>query len=377
MNAVNIIVGFSVFALCFSSAAMIILLSVFSGLQSLNIKFISDVNPEIRISPSKGKYLNTISELQSKLNKYDEIRAFSTDISEKVYLTYRERSDVAQMVGVDENYTQIYPLDTTLIAGNYFSQEYENEMLVSNPLAYRLNVPLSNTEFIRMYVPKPGTGRITNIEENFTILPAFTQGVFYINDNFNNTIFVPVEFSRKLLSLPANSVSHLNIALQNPDSRAEFKTLLQEELGNTYKVETREEQDASFLQMMNIEKLMIYLLMTLVTIITTFTLAGAVVVIILDKRKQSQSLISMGLSPSQLKYSYFLTGIIITTIGLFFGLILGSLVIFLQQKFELFMVNQYYPYPVEFQWGNYGIVIATVLIFGMLVSYLSSRKLYF
>ncbi len=377
MNAVNIIVMFSVFALSFSAAAMIILLSVFSGLQSLNIKFISDVNPEIRISATKGKYITDVSKVTKTIAQNPNIKDISSTLNEKVYLTYRERSEVAKLIGVDQEYTQIFPLDTCLIAGEYFSGMYENELLVSNPLAYRLNLPLSDTEFTQLYVPKAGKGRINNIEDNFTILSGFMKGVYYINDNYDNTLFAPIELSRKLLSLPENSASHILLKLHQSEDRERVKEELKNILGSQYVVETREDQDASFLQMMNIEKLMIYLLMTLVTIITTFTLAGAVVVIILDKRKQSQSLISIGLSPSKIKYSYFLTGLIITLSGLVSGLIFGSLLIYFQKNFEWFMVNQYYAYPVDFQWINYITVIVTILVFGSLVSYLSSRKLYF
>ncbi len=376
-NAVNIIVFFSVFALSFSSAAMLILLSVFSGLQSMNIHFISDVNPEIKISPFQGKYLKNATQIENQLRAMPEVAALSKSIEEKVYLTYRERSEVATMKAVDSAFTKIYPLDTTIIAGNFLSNHYINELLLSNALAFRLNIPISETEYAEVYVPKAGQGRITTLEDNFTIKPAFTQGVFYINDNYNNTVFAPLAFAQNLLSLQDSMVGNLNLKLVNPEERIKLKESLQSLLGNEYKVETREDQDAAFLQMMNIERLMIYLLMTLITLITTFTLAGAVVVIILDKKLQTSALLSMGLSKDKIKQTYFLTGMIITFTGMIIGLVLGSLLVFLQKKYGLVKVNEMFAFPVEFNPINYILVIATLLVFGGLVSYITSRKIYY
>ncbi len=376
-NTVNIIVGFSIVALTFSTAVMLILLSAFSGLQSMNIHFISDVNPEIKISSQEGKYLKNLPQVEKTLRTHPEVITLSKEIEEKVYLTYRERSEVAKMKAVDSEFKKIFPLDTTLIAGDYFSEEYSNEMLLSNPLAFRLNIPLNDSEYAQLYVPKPGKGRIMNLEDNFTIKPAYMRGVFYINDHYDQTLFVPLEFAQELLTLAPHTISNLNVKLKDPSRRDDFKNEISQVLGADYLIQTREDQDASFLRMMNIERLMIYLIMALVTIITTFTLAGAVVIIIIDKKPQTIALMSLGLDRKNIKASYFLTGLIITGVGIFLGLIIGTLTILMQQKFEWVKVNSYLAFPVELQSVNYLIVIFTVLFFGTLVSYVSSRKLHF
>ena len=131
---------------------------------------------------------------------------------------------------------------------------------------------------------------------------------------------------------------------------------------------------ASTIKFSGVEKLIIYLICTLIIIITTFNLASAIVIIILDKKQQSQALISLGYTQNNLKRLFFYTGILIVSVGAILGITLGILLVSSQLIFGWYKINQFMAFPVSLQLTNVIITLLTLFIFGTLVAFLSSRS---
>lgn len=375
ITGVNIITSIAVFAITIATCALLIILSVFSGLEKMNIQFFSNVNPDLKISPAQGKTIPDLNQIIQKLEANPQIIAYSKVIEEKVSIEYDDKQDIAYIKGIDENYTKVVRIDTALVAGNYFDFQSPYQILTSDGVARRLQMYVDSQYGARLMMPKPGTGLISSEAEAFNSAVANPIGIVFINEQYDKYIFSPIGLTQSLLQLPENSAYSLELKTQPGFSLESVKKSLQKTLGNSVVVQTRQDLDATFLKVMNMENLIIYLIFTLVIIIASFNLAGAIIIIIIDKKGQIKSMWSFGMSKDQIKRIFFQTGLLITLFSILFGLVLGSAIGFLQKQFSLVMANPFVAFPFEFTLQNFLIVIATVLFIGGGVSYLVSRKL--
>ncbi|MDR6130618.1 ABC-type lipoprotein release transport system permease subunit [Chryseobacterium sp. SORGH_AS1175] len=144
-------------------------------------------------------------------------------------------------------------------------------------------------------------------------------------------------------------------------------------LGKNVKIRTKEEENAAFWKMINTEKLFIYLIFALVIFITTFNLAGAIIILQLDKKQQARSLVSLGFPLNGLRKIYFYTGILIVICGIASGLIFGTALCYFQEYTEFFRANETLPFPVKIVARNYITVALTAAVFGIAISWFFSR----
>jgi lipoprotein-releasing system permease protein len=224
-------------------------------------------------------------------------------------------------------------------------------------------------------MPKPGTGIISKEEDIFNKRDIFVSGVFPGNDQLDNTVISPIELTRELLELPKNSAYQIVIKLKNADEAQAVKSALQQKLGSKYVLTTKSEENAAFWKMINTEKLFIYLIFALVIFITTFNLAGAIIILQLDKKEQAKSLISLGLNQRSLRNIYFYTGILIVAFGILSGLLLGTVLSYVQIETGFFKAGAGtdLAFPVRILPVNYFIVAGTAAVFGVAVSWFFSK----
>lgn len=375
ITGVNIITSIAVFAITIGATALFIILSVFSGLEKMNLQFLSNVNPDLKVTPAQGKTIPNINEVIKILDADEQVFAYSKVIEEKVSIEFDDKQDIAYIKGVDENFKNVIKIDTAIVHGEYFDFKSPYEILTSDGVARRLQLYIDYQHPSRLRMPKSGTGLIKSEEEAFNTAVANPIGVFIISDQYDKYIFSPIGLTQILLQLPEESAYGIEIKLKNGASANSMKTKLQKELGNEFVVQTRQDIDATFLKVMNVENLIIYLIFTLVIIIASFNLAGAIIIIIIDKKKQIQTMWSFGMNLSQIKMIFFQTGLLITISSVLFGLLLGSIIGVLQNQFSLVMANPFVAFPFEFTLFNYLVVTLTVLLIGGVVSWMVSRKL--
>ena len=378
-QAVSFITGLAATAMTIAVMAMFIVISIFSGLEELNKELINNIHADLTIKSKEGKLLKNPEEIISVLEKEPEIKAFSKVIEEKVYLNYNENGEIAYLKGVDSVYTQINPIQKSIIYGEYPSFQYQNEVVVEGLLNNRLGIPIGGDDdntTATIFIPKAGEGLINKEEDIFNKEPIFVTGIFSENEQLNNYIIAPIELTQRLLNLPKNSAYQIAIKLNNPEQAdAVKKSLLEKLADNSIYINTQMEENEAFWKMINTEKLIIYLIFILVIFITTFNLAGAIIILQLDKKQQAKSLISLGFTFSQLRKTYFYTGALIVCLGVFFGLILGTLVCILQIQTGFFKasVGLDLPFPVKINLYNYLIVISSAFFFGLMVSWIFSK----
>jgi lipoprotein-releasing system permease protein len=367
----------SIIAIAFVTCAMFVILSIFSGLEKFNIRLLSDVNPDLKISASEGKTLPNLANVEKILRSQTETQSYSKVIEEKVYVIFDKKDEIAYLKGVDENFLNVVKIDTCFQAGKFPHFSSDDQAAFGTALAYRLGLAIDSTIYCSLYMPKPGKGLITSRDEAFTKTEVTMTGVFSLNEQYESYVFVPIQISQKLLNLPTESAFTIEVKLKNRNEANAVQKTLQTKLGSKYQVLTRQQQDASFLKMMKVEQLFIYLIFILFIIISSFNLAGAIIIIIIDKKLQNMSLLSLGYSLKKLKNLFFTVGLIISVSGIFIGILMGAFLTQMQESYGWVMANAIMPFPVEFNVSNYIIVVAPVLIISVLVSYISSRRLNF
>ena len=381
-TAVTFITWLAALAMMVAVTAMFIIISVFSGLEDLNRDLIANLHADITLKSKEGKTLPAVDNAAKILASNTEIAHFSKVIEERVYINFRENGDIATLRGVDSAYVFVNPIDKNIFYGSYPTFKYSNEVLIENKLDNRLAIPVGeSSEFASLMMPKPGTGIISKEEDIFNKREIFVSGVFPGNDQLDNTIISPIELTRELLDLPKKSAYQIVIKLKNPENTNAVKADLQEKLGSKYEVKTKAEENAAFWKMINTEKLFIYLIFSLVIFITTFNLAGAIIILQLDKKEQAKSLISLGMNLNSLRNIYFYTGLLIVIFGIVSGLLLGTAISYFQISTGFFKAGAgtELAFPVRIRVVNYLIVAATAAVFGFLVSWFFSKinKSYF
>lgn len=374
-SAVTFITWLAAFAMTTAVAAMFIIISVFSGLEDMNKEMIANLHADLTIYSNSGKSLKNIEQLTRQLKQQNEVQNFSKVIEEKVYINYGDVGEIAYLRGVDSAYTQVNPIDKSIFFGSYPSFIYSNEVIIENGLSSRLSLPVGDSvDAAVLYMPKAGTGIISSETDIFTKKDIYATGVFAPNnEQLSNYIIAPLELAQELLHLQKKDAYQIVIKLKNPNETDKVKEVLSEKLGKDYIIKTKAEENAAFWKMINTEKLMIYFIFALVIFITTFNLAGAIIILQLDKKEQAKSLISLGFPIRRLRNIYFFTGILIVFTGIVLGLIIGTLMCYFQIQTNLFQAGVNLPFPVKITAFNYCIVASLALAFGILVSWIFSK----
>jgi len=373
-TAVTFITWLAVGAMTVAVTAMFVIISVFSGLEDLNKDLISNLHADLTIKSTSGKTIKDLKKVTTVLSDHKDISHFSKMIEEKVYISYNGKGDIAYLRGVDSAYVNVNPINKEIIYGSYPGFDYSNEVIMENSLDNRLSIPVDTSNaYATVLMPKPGTGIISREDDIYNKKDIIVTGVFPGKDQLDNYIIAPLELAEELLDLPKKSAYQIVIKLKNPENADAVKQNLLASLGKNIQIKTKEEENAAFWKMINTEKLFIYLIFALVIFITTFNLAGAIIILQLDKKEQAKSLVSLGLPLKDLRRIYFYTGILIVVLGIISGLLVGTALCYFQQYTEFFKANEMLPFPVKIVGKNYFIVALTAALFGFIISLVFSK----
>lgn len=374
-NAVTFITWLAIGAMSIAISAMFIIISVFSGLEDLNEDLVSNLHADLTIKSKEGKRLSNIDDITKVLKEEKDILHYSRVIEEKVYIDYNGKGDVAFIRGVDSAYIFVNPIHEKVFFGQYPTFDYSNEVIMENQLDMRLSIPVGEElDVASLLMPKPGKGLIKKEDDIFNKREIYVSGVFSGENELNNYIISPIELTEQLLDLPKNSAYQMVIKTKENVPNEIIKNRLLKALNNQYTITTKQEENAAFWKMIKTEKLFIYLIFALLIFITTFNLAGAIIILQLDKKHQNKTLISLGASKANIRQVYFYTGLLIVSIGILIGLIIGTITCGIQINTGVFKAGENFPFPVRITLYNYILVVATGSVFGFLVSWLFSRN---
>ncbi|MCH2035044.1 MAG: ABC transporter permease [Tenacibaculum sp.] len=375
-NAINIITLIAMFGVIVGTIALFVILSGFSGLRTFSYSLLNASDPDIKISPVSGKTFNYDQKIDEELISNANIASFSKVVEERVFLKYKDKSHIAHIKGVDNNYTEIVALDSSLVVGEWIDPEFRNTAVIGSGISYKLSLRIFNmTDPLKIFVPKPGKGML-NAANAFRSANVQIIGVYSGSEDFQNKyVFTELEVAQQLLNYEPNEVSAVEIKLRNADKVDDEAAILQQNLGDSFKVQTRTELNALVYKVINTENFVSYLIFTLIVIIALFNVIGAIIMMIIDKRKNLKTLLNIGATLKDIKRIFVLQGFLLCLVGLGIGMILAVVLVLIQQQFGVFMITQNIPYPVEFQWSNFFVVIFTIAILGFIAAKIASSRI--
>lgn len=377
-NAVNIINFITFLVIVIGSAALFIVLSAFAGLKTFSLQFTNTFDPDLKAIPTSGKFFSISPEDQKAISEVNGVANYAKEIEERVYLTFREKGDFAYIKGIDKNYRSVTGVDSTLYFGNWGITEYNAVMGIG--VYNSLGVPMNDYRTpMQVLAPKPGKGSFSPQSLNtkfYNDLSLVVSGVYQIEESLDNKyVFAHLHLVQELLEKDSTQVSGVNFKLDGSVPLEEIRLQLKNVLGEKAIVLTRRELNGTLYKMLNTENLATYLIFTLVLIIALFNVVGAIIMMILDKQQNSKTLFALGTTIKELRRVYFMQGVLVTSLGGLIGVLIGSILIGSQLAFEWLKITPSLAYPVEYNFVNVLVVLATIIILGLISSKIASSRI--
>jgi len=372
-QAINIITGIAASAIVVGAIILFVVLSAFDGLKDLHLEFTSLADPELKVFPAKGKFFDLNDDQKQQISEIDGIMAYAGIVESQVLLSYKEKKLNATIKGVDANYSKVIPTDSLLVFGDW-NIEKDYFVVVGSNISNTLSLGINNYEtLLDLYMPKPGKGQITNPVDAFRKEGVVVSGLYQLtNDLDQKYVFTNVNLARRLLNLSEEKISNIELKLtKNADYEAINKEL-QRIFDNQVYVKNRMQLNDGMYKMLNTEHLAAYLLSTLVLIIALFNLIGSMIMMIADKKKNLQTLFKLGTNVKDIRFIFFFLGMLITLLSGIVGILLGVLIIFLQQQLGLVMITPVLAYPTKLSIINILIVFTTLFFLGFIASTIAS-----
>ena len=343
-TVINIISWISLVGIAVSTAALIVVLSVYNGIGNLTQSLFNSFDPELLVQPAKGKTFHTADIPFDSLRQMRGVAACSQLVEENAWITYRHNQAIVSLRGVDGEYPKVSGLDTLLYEGMYgLKVENGNDsnalattyfLLFGAEVYYNLGIRDASNVPVAVHIPKRGTALGMTMEQALNTAYAMPGGNFYIQQDIDNRYVVAdIAFVRQLMNYADDECTALAIALE-PSLRAKgkAKVAVQNLLGEGYTVKDRFEQQPIYYKVFRSERLGIYMILALIVLIATLNLVASLTLLVLDKRKDIATLRSMGMERSQIRNIFRVEGVMIALIGVVAGLLIGFLICLLQQQ---------------------------------------------
>ena len=372
-TAINVITFIASLGIIVGAMALFVVLSVFSGLRDFSLSFTNATDPDLRIETLKGKsfFISESQEFQLKSSK--EFTNYSKIVEERALFYYKNKEQVAYLKGVDANFCQVNAFNTFLYAGDWLEPN-TNQVVVGSGISRKLALGLFDfNNVLEVYIPKPGSGMIENPEEAFNKSPLLTSGIFQVSEDVDEKyIFSSIPLAQSLLNYKPNQLTYIDFKMAQNVSEKDAIETINKIFPNQVKVKNRAQLNDALYKMLNTENIVVYLIFTLVIIIALFNLIGAIIMMIIEKKTNLKTLYNLGIEIKYLKNIFLFQGNIISIFGGILGLILGIIVVLIQQQFELVMITPSLAYPVVFEIENILIVLLTIIILGFIASKIAS-----
>lgn len=352
-----------------TTAALIIVLSVFNGFEKLVISLFNSFNPELVIEPSAGKTIYMDDFPMDRLQRIEGIEYACPVIEENALLKYKDRQAIVKLKGVDSTFAIMSQMDTLMVQGQFKLQENRTDYLVLGyGVAYRLQSRLSDFySSIQIYVPDKSKKASSKLEDSFKTLSLFPSGYFSVRQDYDeHYAFISFKALQNILG-QKNRCSAIELSVEQGYDYKEIQLEIKKLLGEGFVVKNRLEQQSVLLQVMQSEKAMVYLILGFILLIATFNIIGSISMLIVDKKPDMETLRSMGASKKLILRIFAMEGMMISLAGGIIGLFLGGSIAFIQQQFGVISLGQggtgfvVDAYPVQIIFSDFLKVLFMVL----------------
>ncbi|MDY6287920.1 MAG: FtsX-like permease family protein [Bacteroidales bacterium] len=350
-TVVNVISWISLAGIAVSTAALVVVLSVYNGIGEVTQGLFNAFDAPLVVQPAKGKTLHATRSDLDALRRVDGVAAVAQVVQENAWMTYRHNEAIVALRGVDGVYHRVTGLDTLLYEGTYrladtvlTAADEEgvadtavlHYLLMGAEVYYNLGVRDVSNVPVAVHIPKRGAALGLTMQEAFNTGYALPGGNFYIQQDIDNRYVVTdIAFVRSLMDYAPDECTQLCLGLA-PDAKPErVKERVRALLGDGYRVMDRFEQQPIYYKVFRSERLGIYLILALIVLISTLNLVASLSLLMMDKRHDAATLRAMGMEGRAVRRIFRIEGLMISGLGVLAGLLLGFIVCFVQQRFGI------------------------------------------
>lgn len=390
-HAINVISGISVVGVAVATMALVVTLSVFNGFHDLVASFFTQMDPQLKITPVKGKTAPADDPILTKIRHLSEVEVATECLEEQALAVYGDRQQMVIVMGVEDNFNQLTHIQEILEGDGDF-ELHAADLSYGIPglgVAYQLGLGYTYEHPLRIYAPRrEGQLNMANPTEGFVVDDLYSPGVVFCMKQGKydkNYILTSIAFTRHLFDLDGR-LSSLEIRLKPGSDFERVKSQMEElSVGKFYVQDRYEQQDDTF-RIMKVEKLIAYVFLTFILMIACFNIIGSLSMLIIDKKEDVVTLRNLGATDHQITRIFLFEGRMISAIGAILGVLIGLLLCWLQQQYGIvrlgssegsFVVD---AYPVSVHPWDIVLIIITVIAVGFLsvwypVRYFSRRLL--
>ncbi len=374
-NFINIISSLSMVGVAFSTAALVIVLSVFNGLEGLLRSLNSSFDPQLKIEAVKGKSFEVDNTLINRIKSIQNVEVVTEVIEDYAYLRYRDADMVVTMKGVSKNFVDQHRLDNSIVEGELKLQDsLGSYAIIGRGVRYALSVPVSEALYpLQVFYIKGGKSSTIDPTKLYRVRNIMPGAVFSIEKNVDeNNIFLPLDFVTDLMDY-GNKRTSLEVKTKTGADLGTVQAAIRKELGERFQVLTNDEQHKDLYRLLNLEKLFTFISLTLLIIIASINIFFSLMMLAIDKKKDISILSAIGAHPNLIKKIFLSEGALIAFSGAAFGLLLGGIICWAQGQFGLVsmgmdsaLVN---AYPVEMRFTDFLSVAGVIVTITFLISF--------
>ena len=382
-NVINIISAISAIGMAIGTAALIIIMSVYNGFDSLIRSMMGNVEPDLLITPVSGKVFVPEGEVYDWIYDQEAVASMSCVLQEQVFINYDGKQGLAKAKGVDWIYEEETPLREHLVEGEFRLHKGDIPLAaVGASLAYELGLSPRFLAPVEVYFPardrKISTSNPFASLESIKVWPSCT---FAVNADVDSELMIlPIEKMRELLEYD-DEVSAIELRLTIGTGEKEAARLQEEisaRLGSGFNVKDRFQQNESLYKMMKYEKAAIYMILLFVIIIIAFNIFGSLSMLIIEKKSDIETLRSLGAQDNLIRRIFVLEGWLISLIGMGAGLVTGIAFSLLQQHLGFIKMPGHFTvqaYPIIISFSDILLTIAGVAVIGYIIALLPTASL--
>ena len=374
-NFINIIAILSIGAVAFSTAALIIVLSVFNGLEELLKSLNNSFDPEIKIEARQGKSFQTSDELLSKIKSVNGVEVITEVIEDYAYVRYRDANQVVIIKGVSDSFIEQKRIpEENIVEGELKLKDGPiNYAIIGRGIQYTLSIATSDPLYpLQVYYIKNVNAVGLDPSRLYARQSIVPGAVFSIVQNFDeNYIIVPLRFTQELFNY-GNRRTSLEVKTSQGADIFAVERAIQNALGETFNVLNHEEQHQDLYKLLKMEKLVTFLSLSLLLIIGSINIFFCLMMLVLDKKKDIAILKAMGAHDNQVRNIFLAEGVLIAFLGAFVGLALGMIFYWLQQKYGIISMGMETSitqgYPVKVKGLDFLLTMSVITVITILIS---------
>ena len=380
-NAINIIAWISIVAIVFGTAALVLVLSVFNGFEGLVKSLYSSFYTDLRVSPSSGKVMRISQSQLDQMKGVAGIRNYALVLEEKALLQNGDYQTIIYLKGVDENYRYTSGVESHLVSGKYdLGTGEEPKIILGGGVENALGVYADQTIFpLNVYLPRKNNSLAIDLTEDISSDSIRPSASFIIQQDFDNKYgIINITFLRRALKLDPDQYSGVEIVVKPGTDVETVRKKLRTIFGEAYLVQNKYEQNRSLYSIMNVERWVIYAILSLILVVAAFNMVGALTMLVLEKKKDIGVLHALGASPGFIRNVFLSEGFLLALLGGGTGMLLAGLIGWLQMQFHLiplqggsFLIDYY---PVKLRVMDFLLVGGTVFLIALIASWLPAAK---